>query len=80
MELSRTNSHFPDNWGLALNGIYAFMIASPALIITTLIYTAAIFIFGYIFWKFGAWAGGDVKLFTALAALYHFLQHFSVTG
>lgn len=58
--------------GLALNGIYAFMIASPAFIITTLIYTAAIFIFGYIFWKFGAWAGGDVKLFTALAALLPF--------
>ena len=29
----------------------------------------ATFVLAYIFWRAGAWAGGDVKLFTALAAL-----------
>ncbi len=58
--------------GIVLNGIYAFMIGSPMFIVMTLIYTAIIFVLGYVFWKFGAWAGGDVKLFTALAALLPF--------
>lgn len=58
--------------GLVLNGIYAFMLGSPVFIITTFLYTVLIFIFGYIFWKLGAWAGGDVKLFTGLAALLPF--------
>ena len=37
-----------------------------------LVMTGVIFALGYIFWKMGAWAGGDVKLFTALAALLPF--------
>ncbi|MEN6293311.1 MAG: A24 family peptidase C-terminal domain-containing protein, partial [Methanobacterium sp.] len=41
-------------------------------IVTGLIFTAVMFVLGYIFWKLGAWAGGDVKLFTALAALLPF--------
>lgn len=55
--------------GLVLNGIYSFLTGNILLIIAALIITGVIFVLGYIFWKMGAWAGGDVKLFTALAAL-----------
>lgn len=34
--------------------------------------TVSVFILAYIFWRLGAWAGGDVKLFTGLAALNPF--------
>lgn len=34
--------------------------------------TIAVFILAYFFWRVGAWAGGDVKLFTGLAALNPF--------
>lgn len=58
--------------GIVLNGIYAFMTSNPMFLILCVICTAVIFALGYLFWKFGAWAGGDVKLFTALAALLPF--------
>ena len=58
--------------GIILNAVYAFMTNDIWFIIIGLIFTAAIFAVGYIFWKLGAWAGGDVKLFTALAALLPF--------
>jgi preflagellin peptidase FlaK len=58
--------------GLVLNGFYAFMTGNIWLMIYALIFTAVIFALGYLFWKLGAWAGGDVKLFTALAALLPF--------
>ena len=55
--------------GLVLDGIYAVMTGDYWLIVSAGIITLVIFILGYLFWKMGAWAGGDVKLFTALAAL-----------
>ncbi|OEC84884.1 MULTISPECIES: A24 family peptidase C-terminal domain-containing protein [Methanobacterium] len=58
--------------GIILNAVYAFMINDIWFIVTGVIFTAVIFALGYIFWKLGAWAGGDVKLFTALAALLPF--------
>lgn len=58
--------------GLILNAIWAILIGFYSLLIYALIFTAGVFILGYIFWKLGAWAGGDVKLFTALAALLPF--------
>lgn len=58
--------------GIILNSVYALMIGSILDIVLTVVFTAVIFIFGYLFWKLGAWAGGDVKLFTALAALIPF--------
>lgn len=58
--------------GIVLNGIYAFLIGDIWYLILGLIITGAIFGLGYLFWKMGAWAGGDVKLFTALAALLPF--------
>ncbi len=58
--------------GIILNGVYVFTTSNILLFIECVIVTAIIFILGYIFWKMGAWAGGDVKLFTGLAALIPF--------
>ena len=55
--------------GLLLNVVYAVLIGNLLLFISAAIITVMIFALGYLFWKMGAWAGGDVKLFTALAAL-----------
>ena len=59
--------------GIILNAIYVFTsTASIFLFIECAVVTGVIFALGYLFWKMGAWAGGDVKLFTALAALLPF--------
>lgn len=59
--------------GIILNAIYIFTTTSNLwLFIEVVVVTAVIFILGYVFWKIGAWAGGDVKLFTGLAALIPF--------
>lgn len=58
--------------GIILNGVYALMVGEIWIIVICLVMTGVIFALGYIFWKMGAWAGGDVKLFTALAALLPF--------
>ena len=59
--------------GILLNAIYVFTTAASIfLLIECVVVTGVIFALGYIFWKMGAWAGGDVKLFTALAALLPF--------
>lgn len=55
--------------GIVLNGIYAFSTGNLMVLVYTLLFTGTIFVLGYIFWILGAWAGGDVKMFTALAAL-----------
>lgn len=59
-------------FGLILNGIYAFMLGEIWYIIICAVVTGIVFVLGYLFWKMGAWAGGDVKLFTAIAALIPF--------
>jgi archaeal preflagellin peptidase FlaK len=58
--------------GIILNGIYVFTTSNILLFIECVIVIGIIFILGYVFWKMGAWAGGDVKLFTGLAALIPF--------
>lgn len=58
--------------GIILNGINAYIIGNYMIFVYTLIFTVGIFILGYLFWRLGAWAGGDVKLFTAIAALIPF--------
>lgn len=55
--------------GIALNALYAFITNDPWFIVKGLIFIAIVYIISYIFWRMGAWAGGDAKLFTALAAL-----------
>jgi len=66
--------------GTVLNGIYSFITGDIWLIVSALVFTALIFILGYAFWKLGAWAGGDVKLFTALAALLPFYPAINISG
>ena len=69
--------------GLILNAVYAVITNNVWFIIIGIIFTAVIYVLGYIFWKLGAWAGGDVKLFTALAALLPFspsLLNYNVLG
>ncbi|MCK9150659.1 A24 family peptidase C-terminal domain-containing protein [Methanobacterium alcaliphilum] len=58
--------------GILLNGINAFILGNIMILVYTLLFTGTIFVLGYAFWKLGAWAGGDVKLFTALAAILPF--------
>jgi archaeal preflagellin peptidase FlaK len=58
--------------GIVLNGLYTLQTGNLWIIISCLLITGVIFVLGYLFWKLGAWAGGDVKLFTALAALLTF--------
>jgi preflagellin peptidase FlaK len=58
--------------GIILNAVYVFTTANILLFIGGVIVTVVIFVLGYVFWKMGAWAGGDVKLFTGLAALIPF--------
>lgn len=55
--------------GLVLNSVYYFFLGNLLFILGTFIITGVIFGLCYLFWRLGAWAGGDVKLFTALAAL-----------
>lgn len=69
--------------GIFLNGLNAFIAGNIWLIVFTSVITAGIFVLGYILWKLGAWAGGDVKLFTALAALLPFypaIVNYNITG
>ncbi|MBU4535756.1 MAG: prepilin peptidase, partial [Euryarchaeota archaeon] len=58
--------------GLLLNSVFSILTGFYIFIIYGVIFTAFIFGLGYLFWRLGAWAGGDVKLFTALAALLPF--------
>ncbi|HOQ19747.1 MAG: A24 family peptidase C-terminal domain-containing protein [Methanothermobacter sp.] len=69
--------------GIILNGVKSLQVKDPQIIIYALILTVTIFILGYILWRAGAWAGGDVKLFTGLAALLPFqpyILRYSILG
>ena len=58
--------------GIILNGVYVLTTKDIFLFVEGCIVTGLVFVIGYVFWKMGAWAGGDVKLFTAVAALIPF--------
>ena len=58
--------------GIILNGVYVLTTHDLLLFVVGCVVTGIVFILGYVFWKMGAWAGGDVKLFTAVAALVPF--------
>ncbi len=69
--------------GIILDAISTYQIRDPMFLVYALIFTAMIFILGYILWRLGAWAGGDVKLFTGLAALLPFqpsMIRYSILG
>lgn len=58
--------------GIVLNGVYVLTTKDIFLFVEGCVVTGLVFVIGYVFWKMGAWAGGDVKLFTAVAALIPF--------
>ncbi|MBN2127215.1 MAG: prepilin peptidase [Candidatus Diapherotrites archaeon] len=55
--------------GIILQGINSYLINSIEPIATALLCVIATFIASYALWKIGVWSGGDVKLFTGIAAL-----------
>ena len=55
--------------GIALHFFDALANAQMLVFYETLFAVIATFVFAYVLYHFGVWAGGDVKLFTAIAAL-----------
>lgn len=55
--------------GLILYGIIAIMENNPSIFLMSILGLIYGFVFGWILWKLGIFAGGDVKLFMALGAL-----------
>jgi preflagellin peptidase FlaK len=55
--------------GFAMHALESFILSDPYPLLITTLMTGACFIFAYLLYTLGAWAGGDVKLFTALGAL-----------
>ena len=55
--------------GLFLHGWEAIVISSVSPIISSAYMTVLAFSFAFLLYKIGAWAGGDVKLFTGLGAI-----------
>ncbi|MBC7119046.1 MAG: prepilin peptidase [Methanobacteriaceae archaeon] len=70
-------------FGILLDAIFSYQLGDAMFLVYAIIFTAMVFILCYILWKLGAWAGGDVKLFTGLAALLPFqpsLLRYSILG
>lgn len=55
--------------GLALHAAESYTLASADSFLTSLFMLVLCFSFAYLLYKVGFWAGGDVKLFTALGAM-----------
>ncbi|MEW6294769.1 MAG: A24 family peptidase C-terminal domain-containing protein [Candidatus Diapherotrites archaeon] len=55
--------------GLGLHALQAFYFFDAIILLVSAIITAVTFACAYGLWKLGVWAGGDVKLFTGIAAL-----------
>lgn len=58
--------------GIAIHAARAFFEQNISILTTALIVTIAAYFAGYVLWKFGVWAGGDVKLMAGIAALNPF--------
>jgi len=58
--------------GIALHALESFTVSSFWPLLTSIALTVATFAFSWLLWKAGVWAGGDVKLFTGIAALNPF--------
>lgn len=58
--------------GLLLHFIQSLLSQNFLLFLTALAVTFATFAVAFLLWKLGVWAGGDVKVFTAIAALSPF--------
>lgn len=58
--------------GFILQGVMSYYYNNYGILITAVVVTLLTFFGSYLLWKVGVWAGGDVKLMTALAALNPF--------
>jgi len=58
--------------GLGISALRAFVEKDPRIFLISMFLAIATFLAGYVLWKLGVWAGGDVKLMTGLAALNPF--------
>ena len=58
--------------GILIHLISSWQLNDYSIVLIAVIVTIATFIASWGLWKIGVWAGGDVKLFTALAALNPF--------
>ncbi|MBU1120876.1 prepilin peptidase [Candidatus Micrarchaeota archaeon] len=58
--------------GVILHLIEAAYFSNYFLFFVSVVVVVLTFFFSYLLWKLGVWAGGDVKLFTAIAALNPF--------
>lgn len=58
--------------GLLFHALESFVIQNSFIFLTAFAVTAATFVIAYFLWKLGVWAGGDVKVFTAIAAFNPF--------
>ncbi|MDO8626983.1 MAG: A24 family peptidase, partial [Candidatus Diapherotrites archaeon] len=55
--------------GIALHLVYSVLQNNFSFLTNSIFSTIVSFVFAYVLWKLGVWAGGDVKLFTAISAL-----------
>ncbi len=55
-------------FGIAMNSFFSIIFLNSKFIIVSIILMIITFILTYILWKIRLWGGGDVKLFTAIAA------------
>tara|TARA_Y100000310_G_scaffold345396_1_gene464448 strand:- start:12688 stop:13812 length:1125 start_codon:yes stop_codon:yes gene_type:complete len=58
--------------GLVGHAVFAFLESDPMIFVYSAGSAVVGFGFAYLLWKMGVWAGGDVKLFTGIAALNPF--------
>lgn len=65
--------------GMVISLAFSVIQNNYSIIYYSIFATAATFILGYILWKIGVWAGGDVKLFTGVAALNPFNPNILLT-
>lgn len=66
--------------GLAVGlGLDFLSFSQPFFLSSVMPFVVGAFLFAYLLYRLGVWAGGDVKFFTALCAFYPLLQtHFSL--
>jgi preflagellin peptidase FlaK len=62
--------------GLFLHLLESLMKSDPGFIISSVYMAVLAFVFSYSLYRIGAWAGGDVKLFTGLGAILPYYGHF----
>lgn len=55
-------------FGIAINSIFSILYNNNSYIFNSITLTVFTFLLTYTLWKFKIWAGGDVKLFTAIAS------------